>query len=115
MSRESALVRVSANRRGDVTVALEEGTVVLVTVVDIEKLLRARVRVLDSEDREVTGMWSLPEMMEISRNFSSKEQRVGPLPPGKYTVIVTTEDGRTTKKPVILRGTGERKLKLRLR
>ena len=115
VSRESALVRVSANRRGDVTVALEEGTVVLVTVVDIEKLLRARVRVLDSEGREVTGMWSLPEMMEISRNFSSKEQRVGPLPPGKYTVIVTTEDGRTTKKPVTLRGTGERKLKLRLR
>jgi hypothetical protein len=59
---------------------------------------------------------SLAEIMQAFTNgeFSSKEQKVGPLPPGKYKVTVTTNDGRKTTKPVTLTGQAERKLNVRM-
>ena len=45
-----------------------------------------------------------------------RERRVGPLAPGKYTLIATTLDGKDAKKSVLVEaGQEERKVKLRLR
>ena len=115
VSADSASVRVPAGGRAEANVALEQGTVLLVTVDGVENLRGARVRVTGPGDVEYTGMFSLSELMEASRDFSSQVTRVGPLPSGEYTAYVTLPDGRTTKKPVTVRGTGERKLKVRFR
>ena len=47
--------------------------------------------------------------------MGSAVQRVGPLPPGSYSVRAFTEDGRSTERDVSLSGRPERKVKLRLR
>ena len=55
------------------------------------------------------------DMGALGRDFSSKEQRIGPLPPGSYTVTAVLDDGRSAKKTVKLTGRAERKVKLRAR
>ena len=52
---------------------------------------------------------------EFGKGFSSKEQRVGPLAPGKYKITTITEDGRSVTKPITLKGQAERRVKLRLK
>jgi len=53
-------------------------------------------------------------MGSSNATFSSSEQRVGPLPDGRYKVTATHADGRTKSRSVRLSGQGERKVKLRL-
>jgi hypothetical protein len=71
--------------------------------------------VLDEDGREYSGM-AAPEQLEqsIALGFSSREHRIGPLPPGRYRVIATTPDGKQHKKPVKLRGQDERKMRIRV-
>ncbi|MCC7013362.1 MAG: carboxypeptidase regulatory-like domain-containing protein [Planctomycetes bacterium] len=116
-SAESQLVRVKEASTTDVELALGAGTVLIVTLSgDDGQPLDCSVAVLDEQGRQVNGTLSLTEVMKAfsSGAFTSKEQRVGPLPPGKYRVTVTTADGRKTTKPVNLTGQAERKLNVRL-
>jgi hypothetical protein len=53
-------------------------------------------------------------MQRYSGGLGDAVQRVGPLPPGNYTVRATAEDGRSVERPLNLTGQAERKLKLRL-
>ena len=88
----------------------------VVSIVDEEdENVRARIQVVDPEGRTVEGMISLEDMMSLATGFSSKEQRFGPLPPGKYKVTATADDGRSYTKPVTLKAGAERKLKIRLK
>jgi protocatechuate 3,4-dioxygenase beta subunit len=115
-SGESAPVRVREDGTAEVELTLGPGTMLLVTLSDDEgNPIECSVSVTDEHGRQVNGMLSLTEVMQAfsSGQFSSKEQRVGPLPPGKYKVQVTTEDGRSTTKPVNLTGQAERKLNVR--
>ena len=100
-----------------VQVQLESGSMVAVSVVDKSGAeLRARISVVDPSGREYTGMLSMRDLMEnFGEGFSSKEQRVGPLPPGRYKVTATADDGRTVSKPVTVSGQSERKVRLRFR
>lgn len=54
-------------------------------------------------------------MSQFGEGFSSSEQRVGPLSPGKYRVTATLDDGRDAYKILNLSGQDERKVKLRLK
>ncbi len=115
-SAESRSVMVREDAATDVELILESGTILRVVVEDAEgSQLRARVSVRDAEGREHAGMLTEALLRGLFlEGFSSTEQRVGPLPPGKYRVTVTAEDGRSKERNVRLTGRAERKLRLRL-
>ena len=117
ISAESDSVRVRTGEPVEAQVTLDLGTMLLVTVVDAsEEAVGARISVVDDRGHEVSGMLTMDEIMSMmGGGFSSKEQRVGPLPPGTYTVTAVLDDGRTAKKKVDLDGQEERSLKLRAR
>jgi membrane carboxypeptidase/penicillin-binding protein PbpC len=116
-SLPSPPVRVVAGETSEVELALERGTMVRVVVTDkTEANVRARISVVDAEGREHSGMMSMQDILNrLDSGFSSEEQSVGPLPPGRYTLTATTDDGRSASKRVNLKGKAERKIKLRLR
>lgn len=112
-----ARVLVREGEAAEVELALGAATLLLVTVTNEDgSAVEASLSVLDETGREVHGLASLAEFMTAlsAGELSSREQRVGPLPPGKYRVIVTAADGRKETKPVTLSGQPERKLNVRL-
>ncbi len=110
-------VRVRSGESSEVTVVVEPGTLLFVSLEDASGTdLPSRVSVLDDKGRELNGMMGLAELMErYSAGLGEAVQRVGPLPPGTYEVRAIAEDGRTAERPVSLTGQAERKLKLRLK
>ena len=116
-SGESAQVRVAAGESASVELMVDvAATLIVIVTDDSDEQVRARVTVTDPEGREVSGMLSMKDIMEsFGAGFSSKEQRFGPLTPGKYRVVARMADGREKQKPVVLKPGAERKLKLRLK
>ncbi len=116
VSPESAPVRVSAGASSDVGLRLGTGTMLVVTVIDAdEQELGTRLSVTDAAGHEYSSMRSMDEMMErMGAKFTGKDHRIGPVPPGTYTLVATAGDGRTTSKSVSISGQGERRVKLRL-
>jgi Carboxypeptidase regulatory-like domain len=117
VSQPSAPTRLAEGGRAEATVTIDTGSMLLVTVVDkTEAEVRARISVLDGDGNEMSGLLSLREIMaQFGDGFSAKVQRVGPLPPGKYRVSASLDDGRKAYKNVNLGGRAERKIKLRLK
>lgn len=117
VSPPSAPVMLTEGGRAEAVAVLDEGTTLIVTVTDKSGAeIRARISVVDGDGNEMSGLYSLTEIMsQFGRGFSAKEQRVGPLPPGRYRVTATLDDGRETHKNLTLSGRDERKLKLRFR
>ena len=116
-STTDTTVQVRSGETTEATVAVDTGTILLVSLSDSSGApIRSRVSVIDSRGFEVTGMLSLTELMErISGGMDGTEQRVGPLPPGKYRVHAYAEDGRSVSKTARVSGQEKKKLKLRLR
>lgn len=116
-SQESGPVRVERDASAEVALTLETSTTLVVEVVDREgEPQRARVRVWDENEYEVGNLMTMDALREqFANGFSTRESRIGPLPPGKYRVEATHEDGRSAKKPVTLKGQDERRVKLRLK
>lgn len=116
VSPESAPVRVAAGASSDVSLRLGTGTMLVVTVIDAdEKELGTRLSVTDAAGHEYSSMRSMDELMErMGAKFTGKDHRIGPVPPGTYTLVATADDGRTTSKSVSISGQGERRVKLRL-
>jgi len=112
-----APIRVRSGESSEVTVVVNAGTILLVTLVDKSGAdVPARVSVLDAQGREMNGMLGLTEIMErYSGGLGGAVQRVGPLPPGSYKVRAFAEDGRRAERPVDLSGKPERKVKLRFK
>ena len=114
---ESQTMRVEEGRTVEVELALHGGTILLVSLSGEDgEPLDCTVSVLDEAGRQVNGTLALSEIMAAFSDgtLNSKEQRVGPLSPGKYRVTVVSDDGRKTTKPVTLSGQAERKLNIRL-
>ena len=118
VSTEGASARVRAGEDADVQLTVDAGTMLVVSLSDkLGNPVECSVEVLDSEGHQVNGMWSMSELMAAfsAGGFSSLEQKVGPLPPGKYRVLATSSDGLSANKPVTLRSSmSTRKLSLRL-
>jgi len=115
---DSAPVTVRAGEATEVELTVEPGTVLIVTVFDgAGEPVRATLTVSDAEGRNVEGMYGELAVQELlTEGISTRTHKVGPLAAGKYVVRATARDGREAKKkPVILKGQAERKLKLRLR
>jgi len=113
-STDSGHVKLDEGGSGEVRVALQPGTIVIVTCIGgaEAKPIRASISVQDESGREVGAMISIGEAMKMfsENGFSTLERRIGPVPKGKYTVRATDPDGKTVTKQVNLSGQPERKL-----
>ncbi|MFT7485090.1 MAG: hypothetical protein ACI9F9_000936 [Candidatus Paceibacteria bacterium] len=117
VSLPSDLVHVKGGGSGAAEVELQDGCTLLVSVIDRSgNATRPRISVRDSQGNEMAGMLSVQQIFnDFGRGFSSKEQAVGPLPPGKYRVQATRMDGTETHKNITVSGQKERHVKLRVR
>lgn len=117
VSATSQPIEIRSGSVSNVELLLEEGCVVLVKVEDSSGVeVRARISIVDDDGREHTGAMSMSEIMEqFGQGFSSKEQRVGPLPLGRYEVRAVADDGREVSRPVSLLRAGERSVRLRFK
>ena len=118
VSPEDVEITVRPGEETSVELGVGPGTLLLVLLSDEEgNPVDCAVTVRDEGGRQVNGLWSLADLMAMmqSGEFSSKEQRVGPLPPGEYLVEAIAADGRKATKPVQLAGQAERKLNLRVK
>jgi protocatechuate 3,4-dioxygenase beta subunit len=115
---DSGFITVPEGGVGQAVITLEAGTTLMVSVVDgSDDVVKAKIIVADEAGRQVNGMASYHELLsgDTSRIYSTTEQPVGPLPPGRYDVTAVASDGRTVTKPVTLSGQKERRLKIRLK
>ena len=108
-------VEIRAGAESEVELMLQPGTLLLVAVEDDEgNALRAHLRVFDEAGREVSGLSSGRDLERLmSEGFSTREQKIGPLAPGRYRVEAVTEDGLRAAEAVSLTGQPERRLRLR--
>ena len=116
-SAEGARVKLGEGESQAVKLVLQGASLLLVSVQDSEgTTVQAAVSVLDSQGHEAGGMYGLSELMEqfTKNGLDFTTARIGPLPPGKYTVTARTGDGKTGTKPVTLTGQPERKLTIRV-
>jgi protocatechuate 3,4-dioxygenase beta subunit len=118
VSPTDAAITIREGEETSVELGLGPGTILHVLLSDEDgNAVDCAVSVRDASGRQVNGVWSLADLMAMmqSGEFSSKEQRVGPLPPGEYHVEAIAVDGRRATKPVQLNGQPERKLNLRIK
>jgi len=116
-SAEGARVKLAEGESKEVKLVLSGASVLLVTVQDAQgQTVQSAVSVLDAQGHEAGGMFGLSELMEqfTKNGVDFSTSRIGPLPPGKYTVTARTADGKTGSKPVSLTGQPERKLTIRV-
>lgn len=100
----------------EVSLQMSQGSVLVVTTVDDEgEAVRAQLSVLDEEGREMTGLVGASAFRNFRGGVSTTEQRVGPLTPGRYTVLATAQDGRTQKKRVTVRDKEETKVRVKFK
>jgi protocatechuate 3,4-dioxygenase beta subunit len=117
LAGESPTVQVSAGGSAHAEVSLAAGTVLVVSVVDqADSDVRSQVSVTDEDGREHNGLMSMDAILSaFGEGYTSTEQRIGPLAPGRYLVRAVAADGRESVKPVFVDGQQERKVKLRLK
>ena len=109
--------RVASGETTEVTLVVEPGSFLVVSLLDEGEPVRARLRVEDEDGRVVSGLYAASAIEAlVSEGFSSKEQRIGPLAPGTYRLVAVAPDGKDAKKTVEIKpGQEERPVKLRLR
>lgn len=113
-----ATVSVKESEDSEVKLVVDPGAVLLITLADEEgNAVDCSVTVTDEEGRQVNGNWSMADLMSLFQGgaFSSKEQRVGPVPPGRYTIHAETSAGLSATKRVTVSDQAERKVNLRLK
>ncbi|QDU68982.1 carboxypeptidase-like regulatory domain-containing protein [Engelhardtia mirabilis] len=115
-SIETDPVEVNAENPPVVNMVAEVGTTLIARIeLDDEPSIDASVRVFDEREHDVSGMVGYPDLMAaITAGFESGEFRIGPLAPGKYRVEATAPDGRSKSKVVVLGGSDERRVRIRI-
>ena len=106
-----AAATVESGETTEVELTVETGTMLLVTIEDPEGVLRrARIEVLDGEGRDLGSLLTLQAVQALfNSGASSTEQRLGPVPPGRYTVRATTAEGLVADRRVTIRARDEEK------
>src|SRR5688572_22793797 len=89
---DAPTVEMREGERAEVELRLEPGTLLILSVSgETGDLVEASISVVDDMGRQVNGLASISEIMEAfsQGTLSTKEQRVGPLPAGRYKVTAT--------------------------
>lgn len=110
-SSDGASCTVRSGETSQIELQVDVGVMVEVNVVDGEgEPLRGRVEVFDRDDREVGAPRTVAQVrQQFNAGVSTFVTEVGPLPPGRYEVRVTTEDGRTEEKRLTIRASSDTK------
>lgn len=109
-------VVVKESEDANVELDLADGSMLIITTIDDEEEpVRAQLSVLDKEGREMTGMLTVDIFRNFGSGISTTEQKVGPVTPGRYTVLATSQDGRTVKKRVTVRDKAETKVRVKFK
>ncbi|HTF88522.1 MAG TPA: carboxypeptidase-like regulatory domain-containing protein, partial [Planctomycetota bacterium] len=117
VTAEEVSVELKEDEPASVELRVGEGTILIVTLTGAEgQEIDASFSVIDQKGRQVNGMVSLSDLMKIMSEggFDTKHQRIGPLPPGKYTIDASTSEGAKTTKSVNLIGQSEKRITLKL-
>lgn len=115
---EAASATVRSGETAQVNFQVEESTTLVVALKDEQdETVRALFQVFDEDGLDVSGLVTLESIQAaFTGGTSSRERRIGPLPPGRYEVRGTTLDGRSADRKVTLRGKGgDKTVNLRLR
>lgn len=113
-----AAVAVKEGQDAEVELVVDPGAILLITLADEEgNAVDCSVTVTDDDGRQVNGNWSMADLMSMFQagSFTSKEQRVGPVAPGKYTIHAETSEGLSATKRVTVSDQAERKVNLKLK
>jgi len=116
-ANDAAEVDVRADEESKANLTVEIGTTLVVTLEDEDgSARRARIQILDKDGNEVGGMMTTAQLRAIFNSGASPlSQRLGPLPPGRYTVRATTLDGKVFEERARVSGrTKEKDVKLKL-
>jgi len=113
---ESAPVEVRAGETSTVELTATEGSFLRVTLLDGDRPVAARLHVVDEARRRVDDLLTMEDVVSLmSEGFSSRERRIGPLAPGRYTVRATALEGGSVEEVVhVEAGPVERRVELRL-
>ena len=117
-SSEVTRLRVAADETTEVRVEVEAATTLVVSVEEEDgAAMRARFEVFDEDGKEVGTLMTVDALRSMfNQGGSALEQKIGPLPAGRYTVRATLSDGQTSEKRVLLRGRpGEKQVRLKLK
>ena len=117
-STGSPPVEVKSGETAEAELQLQVGTRLIVSLVDDQgNSVHGKLRLVSPDGSDMHGMWSITELHTLvtGEGYSLTTRTFGPLPNGRYKVFATLPNGETLKKPVTLRGRGDRKLKLRVR
>lgn len=104
VSLDAPPVRVPAGGEARAELALRSGVVLHVALEDAEgEPDRAAIRVESEAGHDRVGGATRDELERLAtEGVSASRRRVGPLPPGRYTVRATTPDGRAAEETVTL-------------
>ena len=109
-------VVVKESEDASVELEMADGSMLIITTIDDEdEPVRAQLSVRDKEGREMTGMLTVDIFRNFGSGISTTEQKVGPVTPGRYTVLATSQDGRTVKKRVTVRDKAETKVRVKFK
>lgn len=119
-SEERVAVQVRSDEDSEVELVVTSGATLIVTIVDQDgEPLQVDLVVRDEDDHQVNGQLSIADLTEAfqgGEGFSLTDERVGPLPPGRYRIEATAMDGRTARKLVRVRaGEGEQRVTVKVR
>ena len=119
-SEDQTSVRVAAGQDGEVELVVAVGATLIVSIVDEDgSPLQVDIVVYDEQDRQVNGLLSIADLtaaFQGGEGFSLTDERVGPVPAGRYRVEATALDGRTARKLVRVRaGDAERRVTVKVR
>lgn len=117
-SSDSTACTVRSGETSEVELRVDVGVTLEINVVDGNGLpIRGRVEVFDRDDREVGAPRTVAQVRkQFNAGVSTFVTEVGPLPPGRYEVRVTAEDGRVQTKRLNLRASGEvRKIRIKIK
>jgi protocatechuate 3,4-dioxygenase beta subunit len=115
-SAESAVLSVPAGGAASVALTLGRGTLLVVAVTDeTGAAVHARVRVSDAQAREWSDLLGRDGVEQfLKQGLSAGEHRLGPLPPGAYTVRAVDARGLAAEDEVTLDGRERASLTLRI-
>ncbi|MEO0653170.1 MAG: carboxypeptidase-like regulatory domain-containing protein, partial [Planctomycetota bacterium] len=117
VSQRAERVLVRPGEESEANLVLDTGTVLLVSLTDkAGEPIDCRVVVTGPDGQQLNGMFSYQDLMSMfsSGSFSTREQRVGPVAPGRYTVEAFTDDGRDARRTVTVTDQATRRVRLRL-
>jgi hypothetical protein len=109
-------VTVREGATTQVELFVSEGAYLCLSLIDGDRAVPARLRVLDALGRRVDDLVCTSDFpASIAGRSSAREHRTGPLAPGSYTLIATTRDGKEVRETVVVElGKDEQEIALRL-